>query len=348
MRRSPNLADAAHHFFTEPYTLRVLHGAAGLSGSALAHVITRDAHWCLRHWPAAVQRSRLAFIHRVLTTCERQDVPGIPRLATMPEGQTILELDGALFDAQTWVPGSAAGRVTKATGPQPNLAAPLPPARLVAVARALARFHSATKTMRPESSDEYAPLSKQLADFVRQDVLRVGRLSVSVQQLPAGADRAWALHWIALVLRTAYRLTQVHSIDAGTLEATPVVGHGDLWPGHTFFHGTTFTGFIDFERCAFTSPTIDIAQLIVHFNGWESCEMVIDAYTGIRPLSAAERNLIPIAAALDLAGEAVWSLAMLYDDDHHTMHRGAGAMHHRNLNLLHSSFIQVLESLTRI
>ena len=82
---------------------------------------------------------------------------------------------------------------------------------------------------------------------------------------------------------------------------------------------------------AFSSPTWDLAQLILHFNGWAARETVLRAYEAQRPLDRADQWLLPAAALVDLVGEARWSLACLSGDEGQPAQHAA---HARNLRVL--------------
>jgi aminoglycoside phosphotransferase (APT) family kinase protein len=91
--------------------------------------------------------------------------------------------------------------------------------------------------------------------------------------------------------------------------------HGDLWAPHVHFDGTTFVGFTDFENLHLGSPAVDLAHLMLHFNGWPARDAVVDAYDKVSPLGEDEA-LLPAAAVADLAWEGCWSLTELYGGDH--------------------------------
>lgn len=91
---------------------------------------------------------------------------------------------------------------------------------------------------------------------------------------------------------------------------------------------------------AYSSPAVDLAQLILHFSDWETRAVVLDTYKQHHVLTAEEQAILPAAAALDLIEEGCWSLEMLYG--HHGSH-SHGPAHRSNLHALLSSldvFIQ--------
>ena len=115
--------------------------------------------------------------------------------------------------------------------------------------------------------------------------------------------------------------------------------HGDLWAPHVFFDGSSFTGFVDFESLAWDAPALDLAQVILHFNGWEDRAIVLEAYAAHRPLTAIDHQLLPAAAVLDLAGEGLWSLG--------TLAEGAGQPPHRDRHIANlRALLTSLQALT--
>jgi Ser/Thr protein kinase RdoA (MazF antagonist) len=88
--------------------------------------------------------------------------------------------------------------------------------------------------------------------------------------------------------------------------------HGDLWPAHVHFEGGAFAGFTDFESLCFASPALDLAQMVLHFGGWEIRESVLRAYEEVTPLGEGDRSSLPVEAVADLAGEGYWAMEALY------------------------------------
>ena len=63
---------------------------------------------------------------------------------------------------------------------------------------------------------------------------------------------------------------------------------------------------------AFAPPTLDLAQLVAHFGGWETRAEVVLAYERFAPLEDRHRAALPSEVVADLAGEGLWSLKALY------------------------------------
>jgi Ser/Thr protein kinase RdoA (MazF antagonist) len=152
------------------------------------------------------------------------------------------------------------------------------------------------------------------------------------------------LRWLELlptVVALAESGLRRHLADA--LSASTLC-HGDLWAPHVHFDGPAFAGLVDFEGLHFGSPAFDLAQLILHFNGWSSRDAVLEAYEGIRPLREEDLSVLPILAAVDLASEGIWSLGRLYGEKGHLAPVESRA-HEANLDALLGSLEMIVPSI---
>ncbi len=310
-----DLLDAARHFFREPHHFFASGGSSGLSGSDFARVETDGASWCLRKWPSSFQKSRLHFIHRALLDSRANGFSGVPALATTSEGDTVLDLGGRLFDAQEWLAGQPLSGRAIWDMPVPNVVQPLQPGMLASLTAAVARFHRSTAGLEPEHCHENLPLLAQLTEVTRDAQARREALLTEVRARAGDHDRRIALRWLEL-LPTAIALAEATLRDrpVGARGASTLC-HGDLWAPHVHFDGTTFVGFTDFENLHLSSPIVDIAHVILHFNGWPARDAVVDAYGKVSSLGEDEA-VLPAAAVTDLAWEGCWSLTQLYGGDH--------------------------------
>ena len=303
---TPGLREAARRFFRGPHACIPLGGSSGFSGSAFARVEAGGAAWCLRRWPAGFAPERLRFIHRALAHSRVRGFTGVPALATTAAGETVLDLDGALFDAQEWLAGEPWGGRPGGTAPTPNVVRALPPDRLAALTAGLARFHRSTAGLRPPSADWRCPLARSLAETSAELDTRGDALVAAVRGRADGDDRALALRWLDLLPEAIALAGALLRDQPASADDASTLCHGDLWPAHVYFTGAALRGFVDFEGLTFSSPAVDLAQAILHFNGWEARDLVLRHYEEIMPLSAATRRALPAAAVLDLAGEARW------------------------------------------
>jgi Ser/Thr protein kinase RdoA (MazF antagonist) len=306
-----DLCWAAGTFFAGPYTCTPLGASSGFSGSTFARVDATGGAWCLRRWPAATDAATLRFIHTVLRHSRDRGYFGVPRLATTATGETIVCRDGSCFDAQEWVAGAALATPEKVAGPVPNPVCPLAPERLVQLAAALAGFHRSTSDLAPSPEARRPSFAHRLAEAGRElDRQRVA-IDAWARAEPDGdvRDLTWA--WLSLLPEAISGAAAAPAVNGIPPDAACAAVHGDLWAPHVFFNGPSFSGFVDFESLAWESPAVDLAQVILHFNGWVERAAVLDAYADWRPLTATDEALLPAAAVLDLAGEGLWSLEAL-------------------------------------
>ena len=113
-----------------------------------------------------------------------------------------------------------------------------------------------------------------------------------------------------------------------------VLCHGDLWPTHAYFRGNVFAGFTDFEALSLGPPTLDLAQLIAHFGGWEIQAQATRSYGRIAPLTERQRATLPFELLADLASEGIWSLQALYLEPSNGLTRAQRTAHAHNLRVL--------------
>ena len=309
-----DLRDAAHRFFRGPHRFSLSGHSSGYSGSTLARVEARGASWCLRGWPSGSDERRLRFVHRAILYSRAAGFPGVPKLATTGEGDTVLNLDGRLFDAQEWLPGKPLSGEQIPNAPTPNAVCPLQPGVLSSLTTAVARFHRSTADLEPEPGEEEGPILARLVEIAREAATRREALLAGVRARATTEAGRVALRWLELLPAAVARAEADLRHHPTGARRVSTLCHGDLWASHAHFDGQDFVGLVDFESLRFGSPAVDLAQLVLHFNGWGSREAVLNAYERIRPLEDEDRALLPGAAALDLASEGLWSLDSLYGE----------------------------------
>jgi len=279
----------------------------------LLHVETESGTWCVRQWPRATTRERVAFVHDVLNTAQAAALPFTSKVAQTPKGESILSVDGELFDAQSWLPGKAPMRgleVADERGRLINRPSPLSATAMTAAVQSIAALHLATESLAEEPDGPKASL---------EAVLRAVRTAWEDQRQrlrPFAPRTPHIQRWI----RTSEPVFDgaLESITAANfLQLRPrVIAHLNLWPSHLLLARQdgqeVVTGLVDFAEAAASSPLLDLAQLINHFSGWTgaAAEVAIGAYTDVRLLAPEERRLLPAIAGLDLLVETGRLLVM--------------------------------------
>ena len=308
------LREAANRFFPHGHVVSAIERSSGFSGSVFARVEASDTFWCLRRWPQDFEEDRLRFVHRVLLESRTQGFAGLPDLASTEHGETFLALADGLYDAQEWLTGrSLAGTGPLLEGkPAPNVVHAVSPARIAVLAAALARLHLSTAHMPLEPANHLSPLPTRLTQLAEATVARRDLLLPAVRTGVEGPERRVALRWLELLPEAVAAACEACGDPPEEPRRGHAVCHGDLWPAHVHFEGYAFVGFADFESLCFGPPALDLAQLVLHFGGWEMREDVLAHYDRVAPLDERDRSLLPLEAVADLAYEGQWALEASY------------------------------------
>jgi hypothetical protein len=272
--------------------------------------------WCVRRWPADTPLERITFVHRLLTVSRAEGCAFVPEPAKLPEtGAAELLLDGAWFDAQSWMPGTspAHGReIFDDRGRLIHWPAPLPAGMVPEVASTVARWHLATAKLARERSVPVARLD---------DIVRAVRATWAGQRQRLRPHAATTPH-IQRWLRTSEQVMRVGTAALASAShlrgGHRAIAHLNLWPAHLLFATTgerpQLTGLLDFAEAAVSSPLMDLGQLLTHFGGWTvaAAEEAIGAYTSVIPLTPEERRLLPVVAGIDAIVETGRLLVLAY------------------------------------
>lgn len=335
-----SLRDAVRRFFPERYRMSASFGSSGYSGSTFARVETPGGSWLVRCWPWGFEEERLRFIHRVLFESRSRGFSGVPDLATATSGETIVHIAGFLYDAQSWMLGEALSVHGPGDGPIPNVATRPSPERLTTLAEALARFHASTAHLSLERKHRILPLRERLRSLEAID--RGKSLLHTVRCCETSHSREVALRWLSLLPRAVVACESSKALSEVN-DGPGVLCHGDLWPAHVRFDGDNFTGFTDFESLIFASPAFDLAQLVLHFGGWEARETIVCSYATLAPLDDTSSALLSAEAVLDLVGEGIWALESLYGEFSSRVDAAQRMAHELNLRRLLGSLERIVE-----
>ena len=341
------LREAARRFFPRQHTVSVVGRSSGFSGSVFARVEASGASWCLRRWPWGFGEERLRFVHRVLVEGRAGGFSGLPDLAENEAGETALVLADGLYDAQEWLAGEplCGANAMGSGGPTPNVVAAVSRAQIASLATSLARFHLSAAHLSPEPADPTSPLSTRLARLAEVAQARHEPLLSAVQARAEGEERRVALRWLELLWRAADAASEAREIFPEGSGRGYTVCHGDLWPAHVHVDGDAFVGFTDFESLSFASPALDLAQLVLHFGGWEIREDVLRSYERVARLGERDRSLLPAEALVDLADEGYWALEELYSPTGSRIPKEQRTAHLLNLRELLVSMGQIAQEM---
>jgi len=325
-----SLREAARLFFPGHHVFAGSGVSSGLSGSIFARVDASGNSWCLRQWPSDFEVGRLRFIHRALQGSRAGGFSGLPDLARTRDGETVLTLADGLYNAQEWTTGEPLSPEVSERS-MPNVVVALSPARIASLATAVAHFHRSAVRFSPELASFANPLSARLP-LLREDAsIYQDALLERVRLGAEGRERRLALRWLDALPRLIEAASAACDTFVQELADGYTLNHGDLWPAHAYFDGDAFAGFTDFESLCFASPAFDLAQVVLHFGGWNVREDVLRSYERVALLSDMDRLTLPIEAGTDLSSEGYWSLHALYGHTSSRTTMEQRAAHMRNL-----------------
>ena len=177
-------------------------------------------------------------------------------------------------------------------------------------------------------------LTRRLDELGHELAGRLRGLRAGLRVCADEAQRRIASGWLDL-LPVALGTAREASLALPSDGASRVLCHGDLWPAHAHFRGDDFAGFTDFEAMAFAPPSLDLAQLVAHFGGWEIRAELVGYYERFAPLTERHRATLPLEVIADLAGEGLWSVEALYAEQPLATATGAQRKaHEHNLRVL--------------
>jgi Ser/Thr protein kinase RdoA (MazF antagonist) len=264
----------------------------GLSGARLWQVHLGPARFCLRSWPPEASPARLQaifqFLHHVANT-GLMFIP-VPLLAT--DNRRLVTQGSRCWSLEPWLPGQA----DRATPPNQ--------ARLRSALRALAQFHEAAASYPGDS--QFSPSCvgrppgltsrcQQLDELLAVGLVRLTTFPVPARYIEVAPRRAQLL---PLVQELAPAL-QASLVRACQLRTPVQVVLRDVWSAHVLFGETpptsdAVTGIVDFDALRIDSVATDLARLLGSYaqNDAAAWQQGLAAYEEVRPLSAAERQLV--------------------------------------------------------
>jgi Ser/Thr protein kinase RdoA (MazF antagonist) len=131
-----------------------------------------------------------------------------------------------------------------------------------AVAIALAAFHASTATLQPMR--KASPLQAQVMLMVEQAQMQE-QVAAAIALIGSIEEQTVVVRWRSLLPVLINYLGASIAVEQEGIEDGDVICHGDLWPAHVYFSNGAFRGFVDFGALTFTTPALDLAQLILHF-----------------------------------------------------------------------------------
>ncbi len=269
----------------------------GFSGSHLFRISCPTGEcWVLKS-SAAGAADRIGWSHGLMRHLRAAGIGEVPAVLATPAGGTlVVDASGTAWELVEYVFGKAVDRPS--------------PAQAVAAATCLARTHVAAASL-PGTPPRIALPAAVLRRIARAEGLRdspwSGR-SFRETAAPAGELRD-------AVLERLERATQIFIANDGPAALRRIVGMRpaalpvqgvlrDVWSDHVLYADAAperVAGIVDFHAAGIDTPATDLARL---FGSWRPAAgadrpllgrwpEAVAAYESIRPLSAAERTLIP-------------------------------------------------------
>jgi hypothetical protein len=256
-----------------------LAGGGGFSGGELWRLsFPDDQRLCLRRWAKAhPTQNRLQFIHQAVAHAATDSrIPLAVPLRTN-SGRSYFEHSGSFWELTAWLPGVA------------DFSADPNSERLQQAMHAIARFHLATQSLKPQTGIPAGASSRlKLVKEMRAtdaDAIHY-RLSNLDSPLQMRAARVLA-HFRA-------RADEVErQLQAAQLSFQLQPCLRDLWHDHLLFVGNQLTGIVDYGALNYESVAADLGRLLGSILGDDSSRWTeaLEMYSTIRPLSQPEIQL---------------------------------------------------------
>jgi Ser/Thr protein kinase RdoA (MazF antagonist) len=264
----------------------------GFSGANVWQVQCEGHVFALRQWPAhAGPVARLNDISLLQEALSFEGLP-VPRPVKAIDGSFIADDGGTLWGLSTWLPGTA----DFWTAPRP--------AKLEVAMTTLARIHIAAARFSRPYCDDSPRLG--LSRSLRQRAQKLHELNSGGMVLLVAAAHESGPHYglvqdaVTLIKQTAPE--QLMASQRWRDATLPLQWRlTDIWHDHVLFTADEVTGVIDFDAATLDTPSGDLARLLGSLVGDDhrSWELGLSAYERVRPLSAAEQEVIPF---LDASG----------------------------------------------
>lgn len=271
---------------------------AGFSGAPLARVRARGttAWFVLKAFAAGTSDARAEWLHGLVRHLAAAGVAEVPQPLAAHGGATVVaDVRGGLWEMVPFVTGTATD-------------APSQTQAAVAL-RLLARVHVAA-AMLPGERPGPGPSAGVIRRIARAGELLERPWRSRRPPWPPGAEPFVARLWRAASMFEAAggdrALAAVAAARASAVPLQPVLR--DVWSAHVLFGGgepPRVAGIVDVHAAGIDSPATDLARLLGSWCrdtdapadpilAWPEA---VAAYESVRPLTAAERDLVPFLHA---------------------------------------------------
>ena len=262
---------------------------SGFSGARLWSAGIGGQRWIVRRFPSGVTGERLAEIARVLRHVAAAGCDFVPVPLVARDGFACVALHGELWQIEPLLAGTA----DFCRYPSAH--------RLRAALQALARWHvaasSLTESLPPAAAAGILRRRERLAVFAG------GQARQMAGQLAWSGTSGPFRDQLEPLLLACVQVCEQHEIDlqrqlnwACQLRVPRQYCIRDIWHDHVLFSGEQVSGIVDFDAVRVDAVAADISRLLGSLLGGVAADWQpgLAAYQSVRPLSEAERRLVPI------------------------------------------------------
>jgi Ser/Thr protein kinase RdoA (MazF antagonist) len=268
-----------HWFVAAPEAIHPI-ASSGWSGVPVLAVTAAGREYILKRFTEGTTRRRAEWVHALLAHCGAACPAIVPEVIRGRDGGTLHEdAAGGLWELVVRGPGEPCDDPT--------------PARRAAAAAALASLHAAA-----EKFSAHVPYRAASPGVDRRRAQLAALLVRPWNTWPAhdaSGDMPERLRRAAALLAAhgnAAYLARIAALDPGAVVVQPVLR--DVWAEHVLFLGDHVAAVIDWHASGIDTPATDIARLT---GSWPAAAEhrlgFLEAYAGVRPVSEAERRLVP-------------------------------------------------------
>jgi Ser/Thr protein kinase RdoA (MazF antagonist) len=262
---------------------------SGFSGAAIFRVETDMGPLCLRRWPpGTMPASRLAGIHRFVADVFQSGLTVIPVPVVARGGLTVVEDRGALWQLEPWMPGEASFHERPTAE------------KLDAALTTLAQIHCVAESISPAATPSGTPQTISERQRILRDTAR--ELAGIKAEIRQESDIRFGTVARKIVTQFSKRESEIEAaLSEAARHPVPILPClRDVWHDHLLFMGDALTGLIDFGAVRLDTVAADLSRLLgslflsLYERDESRWDKALSIYERTRPLTEAERRLIPI------------------------------------------------------
>ena len=254
-------------------------GATGFSGASVWKITDdQGGYYSIKHF-SSLSADQLAWIHRVQLHTIVCDCDFVARPLRTGDGMSLVQTNDGLWEVCTWMLGEA------------NSAAPISEPRLSHAMKSLAKFHQSAAQVNFDFRP--SPGVKTRLDQLAKFNMIIAAIQIKSNQYPMLGDLLLQLKQVSPTRLNDFS-SALRQFENYTFPLQPVIR--DLRAEHLLFTDDNLTGLIDFDAMQMESIALDLTRSLGDLipddtDRWQSA---LEAYNSVRPIQAAELELIKI------------------------------------------------------